>query len=304
MKKNKPQCTLVRLFSALAMFAGIILIMGCEGTQGTSGADESRSTLERIQQEEVVRLGYANEAPYAYMDNETGQLTGEAPEIAKEILEQMGIKRIEGVLTEFGSLIPGLKAKRFDIIAAGMYITPQRCQEIAFSKPTYGIGEAFIVQTGNPLNLHSYEDVASHSSARLGVTAGAVELQYARSTGIPNNRIVILPDPPSAVAAVQANRVDAFAATSLTVNNLLEKSNRRIERAQPFHDPIINGKTVVGYGAFGFRKEDKKLLAEFNKHLEKFIGTAQHLSLIEPFGFTKADLPGEATAAQLCQPND
>ncbi|ADE15780.1 ectoine/hydroxyectoine ABC transporter solute-binding protein [Nitrosococcus halophilus Nc 4] len=304
MKKNKPQCILVQLFSALAMFAGIILIMGCEGTQDTSGADKPRSTLERIHQEKVVRLGYANEAPYAYMDNETGQLTGESPEIAKKILKQMGIKHIEGVLTEFGSLIPGLKAKRFDIIAAGMYITPQRCREIAFSKPTYGIGEAFIVQAGNPLNLHSYEDVASHPSARIGVTAGAVELQYARSTGIPNDRIVILPDPPSAVAAVQAKRVDAFAATSLTVHNLLAKTDTRIERARPFHDPVINGKTVVGYGAFGFRKEDKKLLAEFNKHLEKFIGTTQHLSLIEPFGFTEADLPGEITVAQLCQPND
>ena len=35
----------------------------------------------------------------------------------------MGINQVEGVLTEFGSLIPGLQARRFDIIAAGMYVT-------------------------------------------------------------------------------------------------------------------------------------------------------------------------------------
>lgn len=290
---------MVQLFSALAIIAGVTLVSGCGGE--TSEADKSRSTLKHIQQEGVVRLGYANEAPYAYMDTATGQLAGEAPEIAKTILKQMGIKHIEGVLTEFGSLIPGLKAKRFDIIAAGMYITPPRCREIAFSMPTYGIGEAFIVQAGNPFSLHSYEDVAKHSSAKLGVMTGAMELQYARSTGIPPDRIVLLPDPVSAVSAVQAKRIAAFAGTNLTVRSLLEKTSAGIERADPFHDPIIDGKPAVGYGAFGFRKEDKQLLAEFNKQLEKFMGTPQHLSLIEPLGFTKTDLPGTVTAAQLCQ---
>ena len=33
--------------------------------------------------------------------------------------------QVDGVLTEFGSLIPGLQAGRFDIIAAGMFVTPE-----------------------------------------------------------------------------------------------------------------------------------------------------------------------------------
>jgi polar amino acid transport system substrate-binding protein len=35
----------------------------------------------------------------------------------------MGIHQIEVVTTDFGSLIPGLQAGRFDVIAAGMYRT-------------------------------------------------------------------------------------------------------------------------------------------------------------------------------------
>ena len=35
---------------------------------------------------------------------------------------RIGVKEFDGVLTPFGSLIPGLKAERFDIIAAGLYI--------------------------------------------------------------------------------------------------------------------------------------------------------------------------------------
>jgi hypothetical protein len=81
-----------------------------------------QDALLRIRRTGVVRIGYANEAPYGYLDTETGEITGEAPEIAKVILRRLGARRIDAVMTEFGSLIPGLKANRFDLIAAGMYI--------------------------------------------------------------------------------------------------------------------------------------------------------------------------------------
>lgn len=264
--------------------------------------EEDFKTLDRIRREGVVKVGYANEAPFAYRDSETGRLRGEAPEIAREIAKRMGVSEVEGILTEFGSLIPGLKAGRFDVIAAGMYIKPERCKEIAFSNPTYKIGEAFLVKRGNPLDLHSYESVAGHPSARLGVVAGAVELGYARAVGVPDDRIVVLPDAPSAVAAVEAGRVDAYAGTSLTINNIINKVDEEdLEKAEPFTDPVINGRRVIGYGAFGVRKEDKGLIEEFNKHLEAFISSEEHLRTVEPFGFTESELPGDVTAEALCE---
>jgi polar amino acid transport system substrate-binding protein len=269
---------------------------GCE-----EGGERDETTLERIKQSGVVRVGYANEAPYAYVDEKTGRLTGEAPEIARVVLKSIGVERIEGVLTEFGSLIPGLKAKRFDVIAAGMYITPKRCREIAFTNPTYKIGEAFLVEHGNPLELHSYEALAAHRSARLGVVAGAVELGYARAVGVPDSRIAVLPDAPSAVAALQAGRIDAYGGTALTVQDMLQKvGDGSVERAKPFTDPVIEGESAVGFGAFGLRKEDKALLKALNKHLGTFIGSEQHRKLVAPFGFTEAEDPGDATAKSLC----
>lgn len=260
-------------------------------------------TLEKIKEEGVVRVGYANEAPFAYMDTSTGKLTGEAPEIARVILNKMGINKVVGILTEFGSLIPGLKARRFDMIAAGMFITPERCKEVSFSNPTYKIGQAFIVKKGNPLNLHSYEDIAKNEQAKIGVVVGAVERGYARELGVPDERIIVFPDTPSALAGVLANRVDAFAGTSLTVARLLrELKSRKLEQARPFQGPIIEGKVAGGYGAFAFHKDDKKFLEEFNRHLKDFIGTKEHLDLVSPFGFTQDSLPGDITAKELCIP--
>ena len=63
---------------------------------------------------------------------------------------------------------------------------------------------------------------------------------------------------------------------------------------------MIEGKAVIGYGAFGIRKEDQGLLNAFNSRLESFIGSEPHRDLVSAFGFTEAELPGEVTAQFLC----
>lgn len=283
------------LLAALAVW-----LLPREWSRGASESD-LRPTLERIRERGVVRIGYANEAPFAYMDATSGRLTGEAPEIARVVFAMLGVPRVEGVLTEFGSLIPGLQAGRFDVIAAGMYITPTRCREVLFTNPTYGIGEALLVASGNPLALHAYAEIAAHPEARLGVVSGAIQLEYARRSGVAESRIAILPDPPSALAAVAAGRIDAYAATALTVQDLLaRRANPRIERAEPFRDPEFDGQTVRGHGAFALRREDTALAALIDEQLDVFIGTQRHLELVQPFGFTRQELPGDVTAEELC----
>jgi len=148
-----------------------------------------------------------------------------------------------------------------------------------------------------------FQHPASHDTAKLGVVAGTVEISYARVLGIPMARLRIFPDALGALAGVQIGRVDAFAATSLTIQNLVNRADdKNIERAIPFKDPVINGKEIIGYGAFAIRKEDRDLLEALNKSLGEFLGTQTHLELVRPFGFTKNDLPLDVKAGDLCAP--
>ncbi|HET8729199.1 MAG TPA: ectoine/hydroxyectoine ABC transporter substrate-binding protein EhuB [Alphaproteobacteria bacterium] len=259
----------------------------------------AQSTLEQAIENGYIRVGFANEAPFGYA-TPSGELTGEAPAIAKVILERMGIPEVDGVLTEFGSLIPGLQAGRFDIIAAGMFINPQRCEQIAFSEPSYGIGQAFLVQEGNPMGLNNYEDVANNPEATLGVMSGAVEKGYAEAAGVPEDQIMSFPDGPSGLAAVRTGRADAFALTSLSIANLVETvgEGAGVEMTQPFGE--VAGQSVKGHGAFGFRKDDEELLQAFNAELAEFIGSEEHIALVTPFGFGEDYLPNRTTA-DLCQ---
>jgi len=281
---------------AAALTLAIVAFAGCE----PNGTRPGETTLDRVRREKTVRIAYANEAPFGYLDVASGKVTGEAPEIARTILGRMGITSIETTLTDFGQLIPGLKAGRFDIIAAGMYITPARCRQLAFSNPTYSIGEAFLVKKGNPRKLHSYKDVHKHEQARLGVVGGTIELRYAEAMQIPDARLVVFPDNAAALAALKAGKIDAFGGTALTVQDLLHKSaDAGLVRAEPFQQPSVNGR-VRNYGAMGFRQDDTELLAEFNRLLGEFIGSKEHLELVRPFGFTERELPQDVTARELC----
>src|SRR5690606_36339634 len=140
-----------------------------------------------------------------------------------KIFQRLGIETINPVLTEWGSLIPGLRASRFDLIAAGMYITPERCKRVLFTDPHYQLPDTLLVKTGNPKNLRRDEDIANSSGAKLASMSGTVNRAYARKAGIKDSPIVPVPDPTSQLEAVRTGRADAAVGTQLTMVGLAEK---------------------------------------------------------------------------------
>jgi polar amino acid transport system substrate-binding protein len=261
------------------------------------------TTLERVQREGVVRVGFANENPYAFAQPD-GTLSGEAVEVARAVLSALGINEMEGVLTQFGSLIPGLQARRFDVITAGMFINPTRCEQVLFADPEYKIGEGLIVEAGNPLDLHSYEDIAANPAVRVGTGAGYLEFDYLLAVGVSEDQITTYPDDPSGVAGLQAGQIDAWTATTPTLLKVLETTgDPNLEMADPFTDPVIDGQPVTGYGAAAFRPEDQDFRDAFNAELQNLKDSGELVEIISQFeGFGPQNDPGDATADELCQP--
>lgn len=158
------------------------------------------------------------------------------------------------------------------------------------------------MESGNPQNLHSYEDILKNDNVRLGVVGGAIQVDYAKSLEILTSRAIVFPDAVSTLAGVQAGRTDVYAATALTVADLMTKTDASdgLERAEPFADPIIDGQDVRGYGAFAFRNADAEFRDAFNAELKNFIGSEEHAKLVGRFGFSKQELPQGVTTEKLC----
>jgi polar amino acid transport system substrate-binding protein len=276
-------------------------IVGCGSSQDTNEtpSEKAETTLEKVKRQGYVTIGFANEAPYAYATPD-GKLTGEAVEVARAVLKNMGINDMQGVLTEFGSLIPGLKAERFDMITAGMFITPKRGKEVLFANPEYSIGEALAVKTGNPQNLHSYKDIVGNHDVKIAVMGGAIEYDYLLKSGVAKDQIVIVPDNPAALDALKSDRADAVTMTGPSLQALLAAADHpTIERVMDFEQPVIDGKSVRGYGASAFRLTDTDFRDTFNAELQKLKDSGELLDILSQFGFTEQELPGDATAEEL-----
>ena len=281
--------------------AGVVMtptvLAGCGGSTSTS----SQSLLDQARKAGYIRVGFANEAPYGYADS-SGKLTGEAPTVAGAVMKKLGVPNLEGVLTEFGALIPGLMANRFDMIAAGMFITPQRCNAILFSNPDYTAAEALAVKAGNPHHLIDYQSVAN-SQAVVGAESGAVEGPWMEQSGVSSSRIQHYPDGPTGIQALASGRVDAFALTAISLEYLIKTGGyRNLEVTQPFI-PVIGGQKKLTAGGYGFRKSEASLVTQFNKQLAAMQQSGELLKLVEPFGFTGVTVTGayQVTATQVCK---
>ena len=244
-----------------------------------------------------LKVAYYNFAPFAYV-NKDGKVVGEQVEILRHVLGKMGLKIASETSTEWGNLIPGLKASRFDVVAAGMFVTPKRCNEVAFTEPTFGIKQAIIVPKGNPKGLSNFESV-KEKKAVLAAISGTAQVTWAKSVGVEDGKIMQIPDNPTGLAAVRAGRADAFTIDApgarLAVAEVPEKD---MEMLEPFDQ--VGGKPASPHGAYAVRPSESAFVAEFNKVLSAFVGTAEHIAIMEAHGLRKTELPKRSTA-DLCK---
>lgn len=257
-------------------------------------------SLSRVRQPEgTLRIGYAIEAPYAFL-KPGGEITGESPEVAKRIVQMLRLERIEWRQAEFGSLIAGLDAGRFDVIAAGMFITPERAERIAFSEPTFHVQQGLLVAKGNPLRIDSYQRLLALSDARVAVISGAVEETLLRRMGLAERQLVFVPDALAGRVAVESGMADGLALSSPTIRWMgLRDQLGKTQIAHPFDQPEPALKEKLGFGAFAFRPKDRQLLAAWNAQLKRFIGTQEHKALIFQFGFSAEELPGGVSTREV-----
>lgn len=257
------------------------------------------NSLLDIQEANTIRIGYAIEAPYAYL-KPNGEITGLDILNAKEITNRLGIKNIEWRLMEFGSLINELESDKIDIIAAGMYITPERAKRINFSEPTFHSKQGLMVIKGNPKKLFSYEQAITVKDAKIAVLKGSIYETLLREIGYNNSRLVFVPDNESGKIAVETGLADGFALTQLSLRWIIIKENKgKVEMATPFKQPNVPICEKIGYGAVEFQKKDIQLQRAWNKELKLFIGSPKHLKMLREFGLTKDELPGEISTEKI-----
>ncbi|OZM73844.1 ectoine/hydroxyectoine ABC transporter substrate-binding protein EhuB [Amycolatopsis antarctica] len=285
-----------RDFFRRAAAAGAVTIGGPMLLSACASSDDT-TTFEGAKESGKIKVGFGNEAPYGFTGPD-GQLTGAEPEIARVVLRNMGIGEIEAVPSDFGQLIPGLQAKKFAIVAAGMSIRPDRCENASFSAPEFKVASSFLVPKGNPMGITRFEDITG-KDVKIAVMSGAVEKDYAKEAGVPDDKIITIDTQDNVFRQVQDGRVYGAALLDITSRWLLKQNE-----GAPFEttESFQGSKSAPDVGAFTFRKEDTEFVNAFNTELQKVKDSGQWLEIVTPFGFSEANAPGpELKTEELCK---
>ncbi|HTJ97406.1 MAG TPA: transporter substrate-binding domain-containing protein [Rhodocyclaceae bacterium] len=248
---------------------------------------QSDDSLQQVRQRGVLRIGYAVEAPYAFVGN-GGTVLGESPATAELIARQMGITQIEWIQVPFADLIPSLLERRFDLIAAGLFITPERSRQVAFSHPTLRVYPGLLVRKGNPQSIHAYAELAARKNLKVAVLSGSVEQARLLQLGLTDPQTLVMPDAQAGMAAVASGSADVLA-LSLPTTRWLATSNPQLfdavgDSGEHTRDVLLD------QVAMAFNPRDKTLLAKWDEAADVVIGSTEHLSAINNFGFTAQDV--------------
>ena len=274
-------------YPRLLAAAGVALLLG------GAPAAWAGEALDRLKEQGFARIAIANEPPWTEVKAD-GKVTGAAPEVARAVLNKLGIPEVVASISEYGAMIPGLQARRFDLVAAGLFIKPERCAAVIFSEPDLCDAESFAVKTGNPLGLMTFEDIAKHATAKVGAPGGGTEERLALAAGVPRDRVVVVPDAQSGVKMLQDGRIDVYALPVLSISDLLKKANDPgLEMIAP-----IKGTPVFCAGA-AFRRQDKDLRDAYDEVLAEMKTSGEFSKIVEPFGFS-GEAPNLTCREKLC----
>ncbi len=151
-------------------------------------------------QEKIVIATEGAYPPFNSLETD-GTLTGFDVDIAKALCEQMQAE-CEIVTNDWDGMIPALQAKKFDAIIASMSITPERLQQVDFSKKYYNTGPAIAVPKDTEIT-----DLAGLAGKTLGAQTSTTHANYAEKH-MPDAELKLYPTADEYKLDIQNGRVD------------------------------------------------------------------------------------------------
>ena len=162
-----------RIVSALIFVMAIVVVAACGRV-----SDVQLSTLDRINAEGVLRVGYIVFPPTVFRNPTTDELTGHHVETIREIA-RLADWRLEFVEAEFSTFVAGLAARRFDVSVAPTFVTVPRATSVGFTRPLFFAGNSAIARLDDA-RFSSLDDIDQPGIA-VAVTQGEAGHEYARA---------------------------------------------------------------------------------------------------------------------------
>ena len=200
------------MFKKLSVIALTTLALA---TSATSFAKES--LLDRINQKGTITVGTEGTyAPFTYHD-ESSKLTGYDVEVTRAVAEKLGVK-VEFKETNWDSMLAGLKAGRFDLVANQVALTTPERQAIFDKSEPYNWSGAVLAAPKGETRIHEIEDVKGLRAAQ-SLTSNYGEL--AQKYGA---KLVPVDGLAQSIKVIETKRADFTFNDSLAILDYIKKN--------------------------------------------------------------------------------
>jgi polar amino acid transport system substrate-binding protein len=255
---------------------------------GDDGADAA--LLGSWREAGVATAAIAQAPPYTELEPD-GSPTGYVPDVARAVLEAMGVGELRATSTTFDAMIPGLNAGQWDFLPSALNITAERCEAVLFTEPVSVQRESVVVPSDQSDGIDGYQAFVDDGERKLAVLSGSSQEAYARSVGVVDDRLVAVPDVRTGIEAIDAGRVQGFAAGEFTTAPVVgDRTDLTL---------VIDEEAPLSGTAIGFRKEDVGTRDRFDEILAEMRRDGRLVELYEEYGFTNGDLLVETTREEL-----
>lgn len=206
--------------------------------------------------------------------DENGELDGFDVDLMNAIAEDQGFE-IEWTQLGFDGLIPALESKQIDIIASGMWASPERAKIVDFSTTYYDSGLVLAVKVDNN-TITGADSLTSDMkvAAQIGTSSADLVQQWENEGKIAEAKIYDKVN--EAVMDLQNGTVDALLNDKPVTTEYMSKQPDKIKIV----GDILNEES---YG-FAVNKENKELLDMINAGLQNVIDNGTYNQLLAKWG--------------------
>ncbi len=206
-----------------------------------------------------------------------GKPTGFDVDVASALCEQIK-RKCEFVEQVWDSMIPGLNAKKYDVIISSMSITDERMKEVDFTDKYYNTPSRIVVKKSV-----KFTDAASIKGKKIGVLKGSTQEKYAMGDLKPAGVVVNSYEAQDQVYLdIKSGRLDG------TVADFMEVTGGFLSKPEGANyqlvGPDLKEPKYFGYGAgIALRKGEDKLKGELNAAIKAIRGNGTYKALNDKY---------------------
>ena len=226
--------------------------------------------------QQSLKVAGQDVTPWVVHEKASAALSGISVDLMNAIGKDAGLQ-VQYEVIALGDLIPALSSGKIDVIATNMAMTPERRQQVDFSKPIYNAPTEAVVVLAS--DTTAYRTLTDLKGLPVGATKGTIQLALLQGTG-GFSEIKVYDTEKDAWGAVASGAVKAaITAGSVTMYAAKQGQLTNLRIAGSYHSS-----SPIPQVGIAVKKGNNELLGKMNSSLARLEADGTVKAIFSKYG--------------------